>query len=143
MSQGNFPEVFLDTDVAFDIISKRAPHFNQSVKLLELLIKGRMTLLISESCIVNLMHLSFDIHKIEDAESRLTDFIAVSDVISCGKRGIIKAFQSPFKDQEDAIQYYTARHHGADYFITRNIKDDQHAVDPLPVIHTKELENTI
>ena len=39
MLKGNLPEVFLDTDVAFDIISKREPHFVDAVLLLELAAK--------------------------------------------------------------------------------------------------------
>ncbi len=40
MLKGSLPEVFLDTDVAFDIISKRDPYNADSVKLLELTAKG-------------------------------------------------------------------------------------------------------
>lgn len=143
MSPGSLPEVFIDTDVAFDIISKRMPHFEESVEILKHLINGQVTLLISESCIANLIYLSFDIHKIEDARARLIDFIATSHVISCGKRGIIEALQSQFKDKEDAVQYYTALTHGADYFITRNTKDYKHAVDSLPVMTPRQFGSFI
>jgi len=33
MLKGNLPEIFLDTDVTFDILSKRVPHFQYSVRL--------------------------------------------------------------------------------------------------------------
>src|SRR5690606_41905006 len=71
MLKGSLPEIFLDTDVAFDIISKREPHYIDSIKLLELTAKDQIALLIAESSIANLVYLSFDIYKLSDAASRL------------------------------------------------------------------------
>lgn len=44
-----------------------------------------------------------------------------------------QALNSRFSDKEDALQYYTAINHGADYFITRNIKDYKNAIETLQV----------
>lgn len=51
MLKGSLPEVFLDTDVAFDILSKRTPHYAGSIKLLELAAKDQISLQIAESII--------------------------------------------------------------------------------------------
>jgi hypothetical protein len=48
----------------------------------------------------------------------------------------LTALRSPFRDKEDALQYYTATK--ADYFITRNIKDYKHKDPVLPVYHPDE-----
>ncbi len=141
MSKGNLPEVFLDTDVAFDIISKRDPHFEHSSTLLHMVADGRISILISESSIANLIYLAFDIYKLQDARDRLSDFISACEVISGGKNIILDALNSAFKDKEDAVQYFTARHFGADYFVTRNVKDYKEASKLLPVL-TPELFNT-
>jgi predicted nucleic acid-binding protein len=133
MLKGSLPEVFLDTDVAFDIISKREPHFFDSIKLLELKAKDQIILLISGSCVTNLIYLTLEIKKIEDGLSKLTDFIASCEVINCGKQIILESLKSEFKDKEDAVQYFTALHHGADYFITRNTKDYKSSKKELPV----------
>jgi hypothetical protein len=47
---------------------------------------------------------------------------------------MIQAISSPFKDKEDALQYYTALYRGADYFITRNISDYKKSSGRLPVM---------
>lgn len=133
MLKGSLPEVFLDTDVAFDIISKREPYHAGSVKLLELTAKGEITLLIAESSIANLIYLSFDIYKLPDAASRLLDFIGACHIINGGKPVMTEALSSAFADKEDALQYYTALHSGADYFITRNTRDYKQASLQLPV----------
>ncbi|MEX2600920.1 MAG: PIN domain-containing protein [Balneolaceae bacterium] len=138
MLKGSLPEVFLDTDVAFDILSKRVPHFEYSVQVLELAASDRISLLIAESSLANLIYLSFDIYKLEDAEKRLLDLISACSMISGGKSVMIEAISSQFKDKEDALQYTTALNHGADYFITRNISDYKSSSKRLPVMTPKE-----
>src|SRR5690606_6553374 len=100
MLKGSLPEVFLDTDVAFDIISKREPHYIYSIKFLELTAKDQIVLLIAESSLANLIYLSFDIYKLTDAASRLLDFIAACNIINGGKPVMMEALASKFKDKE-------------------------------------------
>ena len=138
MSPGSLPEIFLDTDVLFDIISKRTPHFASSVRVLELAALGKVRLLISESSLANLFYLTFDIYKIKDAATMLHDFIGACELIHSGKHNSLLALDSPFKDKEDALQYYTALHAKADYFITRNTKDYKHKKNNLPVFSPDE-----
>ena len=136
-------DIFLDTDVAFDIISKRTPHFDTSIGLLELAVNGSVTLFTSESAVANLVYLSKDIYKIKSADSKLMDFLMACEIISCGKQKIFEALKSPFKDKEDAIQYYTALNHGLDYFITRNVKDFKNAFPSLPVLTPSDFYDII
>jgi len=87
--------------------------------------------------------LSFDIYKIDSGEEILIDFIRASTVISGGKPVMLKALKSSFKNKEDALQYYIAQHHQADYFITRNIKDYKPHAEFLPVMTPSEFINSI
>ena len=80
------PDVFLDTNVAFDIISKRQLHFSDSVKLLHLAAEGKIRLMISESSLATLFYLTFDIYKIENAVSKLSDFINACELIHANKQ---------------------------------------------------------
>jgi hypothetical protein len=99
----------------------------------ELVAQDKIALVIGECSLANLIYLSFDIYKLPDATSKLIDFIAVCHVISGGKSTMLQAIASDFRDKEDALQYFTALHHGVDYFITRNIKDYKIALEFLPV----------
>lgn len=130
---GSLPEVFLDKDVAFDIISKREPHYEVAIKLLELTAKDQISLQIAESSLANLIYLSFDIYKLPNATAILFDFIAACKVINGGKSVMMEALKSKFKDKENALQYYTALHSGADYFLTRNTNDFKFSSQVLPV----------
>ena len=133
MLEGSLPDVFLDTDVAFDIISKRDPHYDSSIQLLQLAAKDRIRLLIAECSVANLFYLSLDIYKITDAASKLSDFIGACEVVAAGKDGALLALGSHFKDKEGALQYYTALQAGSEYFITRNIRDYKRKRTSLPV----------
>jgi len=143
MLKGSSPEIFLNTDVSFDILSKRKPHFQHSVRLLELAAEDKAALLIAESSLANLIYLSFDIYKLKNAEKRLIDFISVCEVIVGGKEVMIKTVSSSFKDREDALQHYTALNYGADYFITRNISDYKAISERLPVLTPAVLMESI
>ena len=143
MLKGSLPEIFLNTDVSFDILSKRKPHFQHSVRLLELAAEDKAALLIAESSLANLIYLSFDIYKLKNAEKRLIDFISVCEVIVGGKEVMIKTVSSSFKDREDALQHYTALNYGADYFITRNISDYKAISERLPVLTPAVLMESI
>lgn len=139
MLPGNLPKVFVDTDVSFDIISKREPYYPSSVKLLQMAAEDKVRLMISESSLANLFYLTFDIYKIEDSVSKLLDFIASCDLVSAGKDQTLLALRSSFKDKEDALQYYTALHSKADYLVTRNIKDYKQRDSTLPVFTPHDL----
>lgn len=143
MLRGSLPEVFLDTDVAFDIISKRTPHFGNAVYLLELVAKDKITLLIGECSLANLIYLSYDIYKLPDAIARITEFIAACEVINAGKAKVLLALASSFSDKEVALQYFAALHHGADYFLTRNVKDYKNALKNLPVFTPRQFLNSL
>lgn len=132
------PDVFLDTDVSLDILSKREPHFSDSIKLLELAARGTIQLVISESSLANLYYLCFDIYKIKNAQAKLNDFISTCEIAQAGKDSILLSLNSMFKDKEDALQYYTALRASADYFITRNKRDYKHTIVSLPVYTPEE-----
>lgn len=123
MLRRNTLKVFIDTDVAFDIISKRQPHYHQSVKLLQLASNEDLQLLTSELSLANLIYLSFDVYKLKDAAVLLEDFIETCELIHSGKDIILHALRSSLKDKEDAVQYFSAIKTNCNYFITRNVKD--------------------
>ncbi|MBV6640082.1 MAG: PIN domain-containing protein [Cyclobacteriaceae bacterium] len=122
MSTKSIPNVFIDTDVAFDIVSKREPHYSISSELVSLVSAGKIIPYISESSISKLIYLS-EASKLSQFEKIIFQFIDICEVISAGKKMVLDALHSKFRDKEDAIQYYTALTNNLDYFVTRNIKD--------------------
>lgn len=127
-------KVFIDTDVAFDLISRREPFYTSSSALAPLSEKGQITLCVSEVSLGNLFYLSYEVYKIKNGTDIMRKFISMCNVLHIGKTMALQALDSDFKDKEDALQYYTALHNECDYFLTRNTKDYKHAVKNLPVL---------
>ncbi|WP_425389899.1 PIN domain-containing protein [Ekhidna sp.] len=132
--------IFLDTDVCLDILTRRKPHYQQSIELLRLRESTqKVRLCISESCIPNLIYFTTYKYKVEDSNIRLLDWIETCNLFSIeAKQSIIEALNSDFSDKEDAIQYHTAIKGKADYFITRNKKDYDPYVSAIPVYTPSE-----
>jgi predicted nucleic acid-binding protein len=134
--------IFFDTDVCVDMLAQRSPFFEMADKLILHTEKNGIKRVISESCIPNLIYVLTESYKISDSNERLMNWIIGSSVISMGKEIILQALNSPFKDKEDAIQYYTALNYGVDYFITQNKRDFAKYTTILPVYTPTEfLEN--
>lgn len=126
-------KLFLDTDVCFDIISVREPFFEHSFAIYEYRIQKDHKIIISGGSVSNLVYLALERYMLSNANENLIDFIISCEVWNAKKSIILTALKSPFKDKEDAIQYYTALDADVDYFITRNIKDYVHAKEELKV----------
>jgi len=135
--------VFLDTNVAFDQISKRDPFYTESQLLIDRAAKGTLSFSIAEGSILTLIYLAYDSYKIPNAKKQLLDFISMCSVLQSGKSLVMNALNSDFEDKEDAVQYFTALHHEADYFITRNKKDYEPFTTRLPVYTPTEFLNQI
>jgi hypothetical protein len=125
--------IFLDTDVATDILSQREPHYNNAAKLLQLAKENKIGLVIAECSLANLFYFSYDLYKIPNPSAQLLNFISACEIAHGGKAMILNALNSEFKDKEDALQYFTALDTNAEYFITRNVGDYKHAIHSLPV----------
>lgn len=65
------PELFLDTEAAVAILTKREPHYKYSIQLLELAANDEVQILIAESSLANLIYLCFDIYKLKNASELL------------------------------------------------------------------------
>jgi len=115
--------LFFDTDVILDVSIAREININDSVKILNLVEEGvckgyTSTIIFSNTYYVQRKLIGHDISINFLKKLRLLlNVLNVDDLI------IQKALESEFKDFEDAIQYFTAKEHGIDCIITRNVGD--------------------
>jgi predicted nucleic acid-binding protein len=130
-------KIFLDTNVALDLIANRDPFVHDSLPFLELVKKGEAHLFISEVSIGTIVYMAFDRLKLIDAEEKLIQFFDFGYVISGGKEALLNSIISDFKDKEDGIQYFTAIENDMDFFITRDKKDFKFAKE-IRVLSPKE-----
>ncbi|MFY0686479.1 MAG: PIN domain-containing protein [Cyclobacteriaceae bacterium] len=137
------PRIFLDTDIALDIITQRNPHNIDSNSILRLSSQSLVSLVLSESCVPNLIYIATESYKIDGAYDLIIDLVNSCQLVSSGKKSILAALKSDFIDKEDAVQYYTALQHDIDYFITRNKKDYEKFVKEVPVFTPSEFLTTV
>jgi predicted nucleic acid-binding protein len=128
--------IFVDTDVIFDLLAKREPFYNYSAKLFTHADKQELTICVSSLCFGNLNYILSKQKSATEARKILSRFKVLVNVLPVDDKVIELALNSDFKDFEDAIQYYCAIENGIKIIITRNLKDFKHA--RIPVLTAEE-----
>lgn len=121
-----------------DLIANRNPFVEDSLLFLTLVVEGKIKLFISEVSVGTLIYLSYEPYKLIDAKKRLLLFMEFCDVISGGKEAFSISMNSDFRDKEDGIQYFTAKIHQMDFFVTRDQSDFSYGKAELPMLSPKE-----
>ena len=120
-------KVFIDTDIALDLLAKREPHYTSAAALFSLADKGKLTIYISSLSFSNLNYLLSRQYNSAERRRILNNFKVLVRVLAVDDKIIELALSSKFRDFEDGIQYYTAIENGINNLLTRNIKDYKEA----------------
>ncbi len=124
-------KVFVDTDIAFDLLLQREPYYIFSARLFTLAERQKVNLYISSLCFNNLHYLLSKHHTKAESRRILSQFKLLVNVLAVDDKIITLALNSPFSDFEDAIRYYTAIENNIPIIITRNLKDYKAATIPV------------
>src|SRR5258705_6957880 len=116
-------KVFIDTDIALDLLSERAPHYLPAAQLFTLADQGKLSIHVSSLSFSNLHYLLSRLYSQAESRRILSTFKILVKVLSVDDKIIDLSLNSVFKDFEDAIQYYTATENQIDILLTRNLKD--------------------
>jgi predicted nucleic acid-binding protein len=130
---------FLDSDVILDFLMERQPWYENSRELFEKKLKGDAGIYTTAAIILNVQYISQKIIGKAKAILLIQKLLSLLDICIISKDTIIKAYNSPFADIEDAVQYYSAAgDKSVDFFVTRNAKDYRPADEHLKVITPAE-----
>ena len=116
-------QLFIDTDVALDLLSRREPHYKAAAFLFSLADRKKIKLSISSLSFGNLHYLLTRQYNAAESRRLLIKFKVLVRVLAVDDKIIDLALSSAFADFEDAIQYHTAIENGIRLLLTRNIKD--------------------
>jgi predicted nucleic acid-binding protein len=116
-------KVFIDTDIALDLLSKREPHYAAAARLFTMSDKGKLEICVSSLSFSNLHYLLTRQYNATESRRILNSFKVLVKVLAVDDKIIDLALSSTFADFEDAIQYFTAIEHGISMLLTRNLKD--------------------
>lgn len=128
--------VLCDINVILDIFLKRDPHYAPAARLFSLIEEKQLHGFLSAQSFPILFYLLTKELNREKAIRVLEKLRIVFRVAAVDEKVIDLALASSFKDFEDAVQYYSALHVGADCLIIRNRTD--YRADRLPVMTPEE-----
>ncbi len=128
--------LFVDTDVIFDLLAKRDPFYSHSARLFTRANRQELTIYVSSLCFGNLNYILSKQKSAAEARKILARFKVLVNVLPVDDKIIELALNSDFRDFEDAIQYYCAIENDMKVIITRNLKDFKQA--KIPVLTAEE-----
>lgn len=115
--------IFVDTDIIYDLLAKRDPHYQAAAKLFTLSDEEKIQISISALSIANIHYLISKQLSGERAKQILRKFRLLIHIVPLNEKIIDLALNSKFNDFEDAIQYYCAIENECDILLTRNLRD--------------------
>ena len=117
--------VLIDTNVSLDVLLKREPFFEYSQLVLLAAEQKYINGFISASSITDIYYLVNKLYKDRAAVRKLLSehLMRVVDIAAVDSNVIINALDAEWDDFEDCVQYIVGESIGADYIVTRNVKD--------------------
>lgn len=134
-------KVFIDTNVLLDVLAKRPAFYDDAAAIWSLSEQGRITGFIAAISVTNI---SYIIRKLADHRSAMKAMVQLRDIFSlasCDNQVMSQAIDARMPDFEDAVQYFSALHAGAELLVTRNPKHFPRSA--IPVATPKEFLATL
>lgn len=128
--------LFLDTNILFDVLAKRDPFYVDSAAAWSLVETGRLQGFISVISFNNVYYVMRRTTGVSAADKAIRLLRDVFQMVSLDARVMNQSIDSGFSDFEDAIQYFSAIHANASILLSRNVDDFPR--DGLPVLTPAE-----
>lgn len=117
-------KVLVDTNVIVDALIGRQPYFDNADKIIRLCADKKVHGYLAAHSIPNLFYILRKYLSEEDRRTALRQLCEIFAIEGIDSKKIITAIEnSNFTDFEDCLQDECAVSAGADYIVTRNIKD--------------------
>lgn len=123
--------LFLDTNIALDLLGERAPWAEDAARLASLADRGEVTLMASAVTFATVDCFLTKFSSASISRDKLRKFSTLCSIAASDQATIAKALESPIEDFEDALQLECARQAGCDVLITRNARDFRKASLPI------------
>lgn len=130
-------KLFLDTNVILDVVLNRQDFCEQAQKILQLGFDGECELFASDVTFTTVSYYARKNRTREQLYEVLQTLREFIEVAPTGRESIDWAISQQWKDFEDAVQYYAALRVGADYIISRNVRD--YPYNDVPVVRPNDI----
>lgn len=130
-------KVLIDLNIILDTFLEREPFYIDSAEAMALAETNQVEGVVAAHTLTTLFYLVSRQLSTARARTILTDLLQVVRVAGVDQATIERSLQLPYRDFEDAVQMAAAMGAGAQFVVTRNIKDFK--AGPLPAIQPAEL----
>ena len=129
-------KVFFDTNIMIDVIGRREQFCKPTQQIMSLADRGLIRIYVSVLSYATASFILSKYNKELDIISEFSKFMKITTATLVDSSMVEQSVKSEFKDFEDAMQYFSAKHENVDYIITRNKKD--FAASDIPVFEPQE-----
>jgi len=123
--------IFIDTDILLDMALQRIPFWADAANLLNRVAKGKVRAGTTPLVIANCLYIITRLEDKKVAEAFAIATLELLEEVPLTFHHQAQAFQSEFKDKEDAFNYFAAFEIGAQTIMTRNKSDYKTAKIPV------------
>jgi len=124
-------KVLFDTNIIIDVLLDRKPFSEDASYLMSKVERSEINGFLCATTVTTIHYLlSKNLDK-KNAITSINSIIALFEIASVNRLVIENALKSKFTDFEDSVLHESARHAGAEYIITRNIKDFKNTKIPV------------
>ncbi len=124
-------KILFDTNVILDVLLDRQPFAEHALFLMSKVERSEINGFLCATTVTTIHYLLSKHLDKEKAIMSINSIMALFEIASVNRLVIENALQSKFTDFEDSVLHESARHAGADYIITRNIKDFKRSKIPV------------
>jgi predicted nucleic acid-binding protein len=125
------PVILIDTNMILDVLQKREPFYATSVRLLAAAEIGRVKGYAASHSITTLFYLIKKDKSVTEARAVITNLLQFIKTAPVDQSTIEQALALDYRDYEDAVQMIAAMQCKAECIISRNVKDNQPALQPV------------
>lgn len=111
---------FIDTNVLLDVLALREPFYADAASVWTLAEQHKVKGLVSVLSFCNIHYIVRRMESRQQADRAVTLLCDVFTPVALDGQILNQALAAKFKDFEDAVQYHSALHAGADCLVTRN-----------------------
>lgn len=121
--------LLLDINIILDVILERDGLFEESALVLSAIETGRASGFVASHTISTTFYLIEKARDRETASLAVSALLGIVEVVPLEGTDFQQAFLFPMNDFEDAVQVAAALKIGADYLVTRNVRDYKRVAD--------------
>jgi predicted nucleic acid-binding protein len=130
-------KLLLDTNVVFDVLTRREPWWEASASVMSLLEAGQIRGFVAAHTITTLHYLSSKHLGPSQANAAIIELLNIASVIPSDQTLLLRALSLGWSDFEDAGQAVAAVVASADFIVTRNTAD--FSASPVQSVSPSEL----